>query len=118
MTLREWCERIQARVDAASPGPWMAEENDQGEQCLFGTTYDDWIALLPHQCVRAIEEQRIKDAAFIVSARTVLPQLLDRLRLCVDALERISGELDGSVEHPVTLDAMDMADAALADVED
>lgn len=74
-------DAIEARCDAATPGPWRDDETDNnGQRLIFGDNADDWIALLPHQCVESIRVERDRDAAFIAHAREDLPALVAEVR--------------------------------------
>lgn len=79
-------------ISAATPGPWTIT-HDSNEQCnIYAAdrhgqpSGDDWVCLLPHQCVSSIEEARRHDAAFIAYARDALPAALDRIEQLQSAL--------------------------------
>lgn len=69
---------VEALCNAATVGPWSIEY-DGNEQANIYSGHE-WIAILPHQCVLSIEEQRAKDAGFIAASRTLVLQLIAELR--------------------------------------
>lgn len=83
----------------ATPGPWQRELDRNEQENIYGYDHDEWIALLPHQCVAPIEKQRAIDANFIVTARTALPRLLDER----DELRAVVGELLATVQQSIAL---------------
>ncbi len=75
---------MQARCDAATPGPWIYDE--------FQLTIDIDLDPLPENTVAQIDELRdhAPDGEFIAHARTDLPQVLadnERLRAEVERLK-------------------------------
>lgn len=86
-------KHLRALAEAATPGPWELRSDRNEQKNVYSG--DKWIAVLPHQCVASIEEQRGQDAAFVAAARTAVPELLDeneRLRAALDYLRR---KIDG-----------------------
>lgn len=84
--LAEW-RRL---ADAAWPGPWELELDRNDQQNVYAADRT-WIALLPHQCVRSIEEERERDAEFIAAARAAVPALIAEV-------ERLRGEQNRAVD--------------------
>jgi hypothetical protein len=86
-----------AALDAArTPGPLVLRTDRNEQWNIYASDNDDeWIALLPHQCVRSIAEQRGHDARAIAAALNALPALLAEVRASraapapylIDALE-------------------------------
>jgi formate dehydrogenase maturation protein FdhE len=64
-----------------TPGPWV-QRLDSNEQINIygGENEQSWIAMLPHQCVRAIEEEQKVNAKLIVAAPELADELEEALR--------------------------------------
>jgi hypothetical protein len=52
---------------AATPGKWQVEHDKNDQANIYGPD-DHWVALLPHQCVVALEQQMNRDAAYVAAA--------------------------------------------------
>jgi hypothetical protein len=74
-----------------TPGPWTLEQDINAQWNVYAG--DEWIALIPHQCVAAIEKQRAVDAILIAAA----PDLLAALKALREH-DTIRGELCDYVE--------------------
>lgn len=90
MTAEQLTE-VRALCEAATDGPWTIEPDRNDQQNIYSN--DEWIALLPHQCVSSIEQQRVKDAAFIAASRSLVPALLDENEALRTALRVARSEL-------------------------
>ena len=91
--LKRLCEQ-------ATPGPWALGDDYNDQRTLY--VGEEWIAILPHQCVASIEEQRDKDAAFIAAARTALPDCIEALkaeRVRAEAAEATVARLEARWEQ-------------------
>lgn len=64
MTLPE----LIALARKATPGPYRVDL-DRNDQCNIyaGLGTDNWVALLPHQCVRSIKKQAAANAAYLAA---------------------------------------------------
>lgn len=80
---------IRKRVEAATEGPWRFDFDENDQANLHGPA-DRWIALLPHQGVRSIEQQSRADVTFLKHARTDIPALLSRVEELEAALRKIA----------------------------
>ncbi len=69
-------------IDAArTPGPFVMRQDRDDRWNIYASDNDDeWIAVLPHQCLTSIAEQRERDARAIVAALNALPLLLAEVR--------------------------------------
>jgi len=81
----ERLKEIAAREKAATPGPWWTERDHHGQENLYAPD-GFWLGRMPHQCVVAIEQQQIANAAFVVEARADIPDLLAEVRRLREAL--------------------------------
>jgi hypothetical protein len=80
--LPEVVGEMRARAEASSKDleiriDQQSQVNLYGDDAGFPGAF--WVALLPHQCVIAIEEQQNRNAAFFVSARPDLLRALDEI---------------------------------------
>ncbi len=101
-------EAIRARLAAATPGPWVVEHDRNDQPNIYpADDHDRWIALLPHQCVTAIERMANADAAFIANSPTDIADLLaevERLRSALsDREERLRSALSDREERLAAL---------------
>lgn len=56
-----------ADAPAHTPGPWSIRDDRHGQANIYGPG-DEWIALLPHECITSKESQMIVDARLIRAA--------------------------------------------------
>ena len=64
-------------MSAHTPGPWAIEPDDNEQLNIYAEERAFWVALLPHQCVRSIEEQQKINARLIAAAPDLLAALRD-----------------------------------------
>jgi hypothetical protein len=80
-------DTIEARTNAATPGPWCTD----AWEIYQGTEYQPGLSAWIGETCRGTStpEQDRADAAFIAAARTDIPALLDQVRRLTAALEQI-----------------------------
>ncbi|MFH9072716.1 hypothetical protein [Streptomyces alboflavus] len=83
----EQLDQIEARANAATPGPWCTD----AWEIYQGTEYQPGISLWIGETCRGTSspEQDRADAAFVAAARTDVPALLTEVRRLHAALEEI-----------------------------
>lgn len=74
---KDWLEELRARCEAATPGPWETDDEDNG---IAGPNGGLVAFVHPyantHTVIASGEEWSHADAAFIAAARTDLPRAL------------------------------------------
>jgi hypothetical protein len=70
-------EELRALLAKETTEEWQVEYDKNDQANIYGASNDDWIALLPHQCVTSIEKKMQNRAALIVAMQNALPNLLD-----------------------------------------
>lgn len=85
--------------------PWTVEIDDNGQANLYAAD-DQWIALMPHQCLGSLEALMHRNAAFIVRAVNHHEALLTALKGLVREFEHAS-----VVHIPLSFDIKAIADA-------
>lgn len=101
-------EHLLRRVaEQATGGDW-AVSKDINDQCVIYSG-DEWIALLPHQCVTSIERQREKDAVFIA---TCSPAAVLKL---LDALAAMRPVVEAAVAYGMAPSGCSRSEARLVD---
>lgn len=90
-TLTDWLDQAQARVDAATPGPWSTTHGPTEHPRVWGPDDDDAepIALV----LGFLEPDDAKATAELVAhARTDLPAVLTALRAVLTLADQIEAE--------------------------
>lgn len=82
----------QRLVEAATHGEWRIDHDRNDQPNIYAA--DEWIAILPHQCVTSIEEQRNRDAAFIAASRSLVPALIAEVTRLRTLLVRACSSLE------------------------
>jgi len=74
-------DQLDALNRARTPGPFAIAHDRHGQANIYGgPDGEEWIALLPHQCLASLEAAREADARAIVAALNALPALLAEVR--------------------------------------
>jgi hypothetical protein len=87
-------EELRRLLAEATPGPWEVGEPDRNEQATIYAGPDDWIALLPHQCLESIRIAQERNAALIAAMRNALPGILDALDAAEAERDAIRAKLE------------------------
>ncbi len=77
-------DNLEALAMAATPGPWETDLDRNEQQNVYAAgDWRHWIAVLPHQCVKSIEEEQERNAAFIAAVHpgSILALVADVRRL-------------------------------------
>ena len=77
--------RLRALHEAATPGEWELWF-DKNEQANLSTPEGEWLAMLPHQCVVALEKQAKANARAIAATHNAMGALLDVAEAMPDVL--------------------------------
>lgn len=140
MTRRQRIAEIKARVEAATPAPWMPSTDEPGDVVIWGPR-EDWLANIgnwarqrdlvgeidPDVSARQYVELRdANDAAFIAAARQDVPWLLDELHQAREALQAfmeyrfLCSDIPGATARldAALMRAEDMAFEALKDSDE
>lgn len=85
--------------DARMPvAPWTIEHDRNDQPNIYARTEgdrDQWVAILPHQCLRSIEEEQNINASAICRTRGNLPRYADALESAKDEILRLRQLLAG-----------------------
>lgn len=78
MTPSELAAELRRLEAGATPGPWEIGLDQHEQSNLYGPV-GEWLALLPHQCVGALQMIAQTHAELIVALRNNLPTILAAL---------------------------------------
>ena len=114
-------ERLRALYEAATPGPWEAAVDSHAP---WNGKRIAWVETTSTSCPVADvpnSDRARADAAFIATARTAVPALLDENARLREAIERTRSALifyatfPGFEDRALARDALDVVRAALAE---
>lgn len=97
-------------VSAHTPGPWVRRLDANEQINIYGGENEQaWIAILPHQGVRSIEEEQKRNAKLISAA----PDLADQLEEALGAMRAMRAAAPSAAMSIGLLDCIDSSRAAL-----
>jgi hypothetical protein len=100
LTGEEWLAAIEARTNAATPGPWCTDSWEIYQGTEYTPGISEWIG---ETCRgKTTLEQDRADAAFVAAARTDVPALVDEVRellLHTRTLEALAAEQAAEIDR-------------------
>jgi hypothetical protein len=86
-------DKLEAIARAATPGRRYLEQDRNDQWNVYaevpGGSDREWLAILPHQCVVSIEEERARDAMlFEATSPEVVLELIRRVRAAESGLQK------------------------------
>lgn len=100
-------DEMQARCDAATPGPWKLKPVDDHKRIIFGPNGNSWGTDVGEiDSDDADYDEAMRTAEFVSHARTDMPRLIAALRVAMEALDGIESGANSFPPHRSAREAL------------